>query len=202
MEIYYNQHILQAEGPVGISKQPQSYPLEWCMRESTCIVVKMRARDPANRRKTETADSWPVCPFLKLEAACISWERHQYLQFRRWIWRKRHLPHRLCCLRLKDDWSPTLLTAIVGMLEACRKVTTETGVTGDRRRPNRPKYTTSSKKPAMGNKRRLQLWLNNRQKESKENLIVKTLESSLDIWIQLSTSWILLHTRHQTPAPI
>lgn len=34
----------------------------------------MRARDPDNSRKTEMADSWPVCPFLKLEAACISWE--------------------------------------------------------------------------------------------------------------------------------
>lgn len=33
----------------------------------------MRASDPANSRKTETADSWPVCPFRKLEAAWISW---------------------------------------------------------------------------------------------------------------------------------
>lgn len=39
----------------------------------TCREVKIRASDPANSRKTEMADSWPVCPLRKLVAAWISW---------------------------------------------------------------------------------------------------------------------------------
>lgn len=42
---------------------------------------------------------------------------------------------------------------MVGMLEACMEVTTETGMTGDRRRPSRPKYTTKRNKPEKIKKR-------------------------------------------------
>lgn len=53
---------------------------------------------------------------------------------------------------------PTLLIIMVGMLEACMEVTTETGMTGDRRRPSRPKYTTKRKKPEK-KKKRVKLYL-------------------------------------------
>lgn len=139
----------------------------------------MRARDPANSRKTEMADSWPVCPFLKLEAACISWENdNQIWKFisilicavvtetdKSW---KRFKGHeywdpwtvlvKYLSVHIKTiDSSPTLLIITVGMLEACKKMTTEMGVTGDRRRPNRPKYTTKRKIPGSGKKKRSQV---------------------------------------------
>lgn len=39
----------------------------------------MRAKDPANNRNTEIADSCPVCPLWKLVPAWISCDKHTFI---------------------------------------------------------------------------------------------------------------------------
>lgn len=176
VEIHYNQHILQAEGPVGISRTV----LIIAFRIVHVWIYLQRGEDAGERSSEQEEDR----DGRQLARVSVPEVRGCLYQLRgtpigiifRCLLNLNETSSPLSSVlsrlkRAKDVSSPTLLTAIVGMLEACMKVTTEIGVTGDRRRPNRPKYTTRSKKPARGTEDGSSYSWTIVQVEPKENLL-------------------------------